>query len=372
MSDLNFHYEEDMRPRRTREMSAGNSEFPRKGLVPQIELFSTCPQSAGADRRAYLQKVVDVALWSERAGYKGILVYSDNSQIDPWLLSQLIIQNTKSLSPLAAVQPVYMHPYTVAKMVATLGHLFRRRVYLNMVAGGFKNDLKALNDTTPHDDRYIRLTEYTEIIKQLLADSVPITYEGRYYKVENLKITPSLDPDILPGIIVSGSSEAGLTAARALGATAIHYPEPAREYTNHLLDDSISHGIRIGIIARESEAAASQVAYTNFPEDRKGQLTQQLAMKVSDSVWHKKLSELGEASERNPYWLFPFQNYKTFCPYLVGSYEQVAAELETYIRAGMRTFILDIPRTEEDISHINTAFRRALEGSVCQSFCKTG
>jgi alkanesulfonate monooxygenase len=342
------------------------------GLEPQIELFSTCPQSAGASREAYLQQLVDVAVWSELAGYEGILVYSDNSQLDPWLLSQIIIQNTKRLSPLVAVQPVYMHPYTVSKMVATLGHLFRRRIYLNMVAGGFKNDLTALNDTTPHDERYIRLIEYTAIIQQLLASSGPVTYQGRFYKVENLKITPSLDQDILPGIIVSGSSEAGMGAAKALGATAIHYPEPAQEYFNRSPDDSFSHGIRIGIVARESEAAAWQVAYSYFPEDRKGQLTQQLAMKVSDSVWHKKLSALGEAPERNPYWLFPFQNYKTFCPYLVGSYEQVAAELKAYIRAGMRTFILDIPRCEEDLGHIHAAFRRAHEGAVCQSYCKTG
>lgn len=372
MSDQTFLHEDNTSPRHAGEMRAGNLEFPKKGHEPQIELFSTCPQSAGADRRAYLQKVVDVSLWSERAGYKGILVYSDNSQVDPWLLSQIIIQNTQRLSPLVAVQPIYMHPYTVAKMAATLGHLFQRRIYLNMVAGGFKNDLTALNDTTPHDQRYTRLTEYTAIIQQLLSNAVPVTYEGRFYKVENLKITPPLDRDILPGIVVSGSSEAGLAAARALGATAIHYPEPSREYLNHSPDDSISHGIRIGIIARESEAAAWQTAYAYFPEDRKGQLTQQLAMKVSDSVWHKKLAELSETGERNPYWLFPFQNYKTFCPYLVGSYEQVAAELEAYINAGMRTFIFDIPQNEEDLSHINTAFRRALEGLQCRSYCKTG
>jgi alkanesulfonate monooxygenase len=340
---------------------------------PEIELFSTCPQSAKAERGSYLQTVIEVARWSERAGCKGMLVYSDNSQIDPWLLSQAIIENTEHLCPLLAVQPIYMHPYTVAKMVATLGYLFRRRIYLNMVAGGFKNDLTALNDTTPHDQRYTRLAEYTIIIKELLAGSGPVSYEGQVYKVENLKMVPPLDPELFPGIFVSGSSEAGLEVARALGATAIHYPEPARSYVEPLPADSIGHGIRIGIIARESEREAWKVAHAYFPEDRKGQLTQQLAMKVSDSVWHKQLSQLGKTGEGNPYWLVPFQNYKTFCPYLVGNYGQVAAELVAYIRAGMRTFILDIPKKEEDLNHISAAFRRALEiSSPCQSYCKTG
>ena len=89
--------------------------------------------------------------------------------MDPWLVSQIIIQSTEALCPLVAVQPVYMHPYSVAKMVASVGHLYGRRIYLNMVAGGFKNDLEALNDMTPHDRRYDRLIEYTAVIKELLA-----------------------------------------------------------------------------------------------------------------------------------------------------------------------------------------------------------
>src|SRR5262245_24372040 len=116
-----------------------------------IELFSTCPQSSDTDKASYSQRVVDVARWSEHRGCKGILVYTDNSLVDPWLVSHLILQNTKSLCPLVAVQPVYMHPYSVAKMVTSFGHFYDRRLYLNMVAGGFKNDLIALNDPTPHD-----------------------------------------------------------------------------------------------------------------------------------------------------------------------------------------------------------------------------
>src|SRR2546426_7303352 len=99
-----------------------------------------------------------------------------------------------------------MHPYAVAKLVASFGHLYGRRIYLNMVAGGFKNDLVALNDTTPHDQRYDRLIEYTRIIRDLLASSLPVSHEGAYYTVKNLKLTPPLAPELFPGIFVSGSS----------------------------------------------------------------------------------------------------------------------------------------------------------------------
>src|SRR4029077_4045101 len=115
----------------------------------------------------------------------------------------------------------------VAKMVSSLAHLHRRRVYLNMVAGGFKNDLTALQDTTPHDKRYARLVEYTTIIMELFRSQAPMSYAGEFYIVDKLRMTPPLAPELFPGVLVSGSSPAGCAAARALGATAVKYPQPA-------------------------------------------------------------------------------------------------------------------------------------------------
>lgn len=324
-----------------------------------LELFSTCVQSSDGDAETYHQRVADVARWSEQAGCKGILVYSDNRLHDPWLVSHIIIQNTTSLCPLVAVQPVYMHPYAVAKMVASLAQLHRRRVYLNMVAGGFKNDLVALNDATPHDKRYDRLIEYTLIIRELLRGG-PVSHEGAFYQVKNLKLPSPVSGELFPGIFVSGSSEAGLAAAKAIGATAVKYPTAPDEEVAP--DEGVGAGVRVGIIAREEGEEAWRVARQRFPEDRKGQLTHQLAMNVSDSVWHGQLSQLADAtaSGQSPYWLVPFQNYKTMCPYLVGSYERVGDELARYMSVGYRSFILDIPPTEEELHHTNQAFRRAV------------
>lgn len=330
-------------------------------IAPPVKIFSTCPPSNLADQRTYLEQVVKIAKWSEAAGCEGILVYTDNGLVDPWLVSQIIIEQTERLCPLVALQPIYMHPYSAAKMVASYGFLYGRRVYLNMVAGGFKNDLNALNDPTPHDERYARLLEYTTLVLDLLKTSGPVTRAGKYYTVTNLKMTPPLAPELYPGVFVSGSSAAGLDAARQLGATAVQYPKPAAEYATNPIADDLDAGIRVGIIAREESAEAWRVARTRFPEDRKGQITHQLAMKISDSSWHKQLSELGEteAGEENPYWLVPFENYKTFCPYLVGSYERVADELARYMSVGYRTFILDVPASPEELEHIRVAFDHA-------------
>ena len=328
-----------------------------------LKVFATCPPSFAASPQTYLREVVEVARWSEAAGCEGILIYTDNGLVDPWPIAQEMITHTERLCPLVAVQPVYMHPYAVAKMVASLGFLHGRRLYLNMVAGGFKNDLESLNDPTPHDERYARLVEYTKLIMDLLSGPGSVTLKGRYYTVANVKMTPPLKPELLPGVFVSGSSEAGLAAARALDALAVRYPKPVAEYEAAPLPDAAVLGIRIGIIAREEPGDAWTVAHTRFPEDRSGQLTHQLAMKISDSQWHKQLSELGEtaAGEEQPYWMVPFENYKTFCPYLVGSYDRVADEIARYVGVGYRTIILDVPASPEELDHIGVVCERAAE-----------
>lgn len=328
--------------------------------APAVKVFSTCPQSRDGDRSGYPTRVTDVARWSEAAGCEGILVYADNGILDPWLVAQMIVQSTERLSPLIAVQPAYLHPYGVAKMVTTLAYLHDRRTYLNMVAGGFRNDLLALGDETAHDERYERAVEYAQIVMGLAESPRGLTFEGRHYVVRNLRLTPPVPAELVPGITISGSSPAGLAAARALRAVAIKYPQPADQEPP--VDPAVESGLRIGIIAREDREEAWRVAYQRFPEDRAGQIAHGLAMRVSDSQWHRQLSELAHeaAASGSPYWLGPFENYKTFCPYLVGDHQSVAAELGRYIQRGFRTFILDIPACEADLEHAAAVFDQVL------------
>ncbi len=82
-------------------------------------------------------------------------------------------------------------------------------------------------------------------------------------------------------------------------------------------------------------------------------------MKISDSTWHKQLSVTAHKSrtDRSAYCLGPFETYKTFCHYLVGSYDRVAQELARYVGLGYETFILDIPPNEEELRHAGIVFQ---------------
>jgi alkanesulfonate monooxygenase len=323
-------------------------------------IFSTCPQSRDVASDEYARRIAEVARWSETAGCEGMLVYADNGIADPWLASQLILQATERLAPLVAVQPAYMHPYSVAKMVTSLAYVHGRKLYLNMLAGGFRNDLLALNDPTPHDERYERTVEYTQIVTRLLAGET-VTCQGRHYTVDKLSLTPPLPPELAPGVLISGSSPAGLQAAHTLGAMPVKYPKRAHEEPDQC-EEAAGAGIRVGIVTRPTSKQAWEVAHARFPADRKGQIAHAMAMKASDSHWHRQLSEMaheeGEQDEQDPYWLWPFENYATFCPYLVGDYERVAAELGRYVELGYSCFILDIPPSEEDLHHIGAVFDR--------------
>lgn len=332
-----------------------------------MRVYTTCPPSKGTDPADYLSVVRDVARWSDRAGCEGILVYTDNGLVDPWLVAQEIIGATERLHPLVAVQPVYMHPYAVAKMVASLAHLHGRSVHLNMLAGGFRNDLVALGDDTEHDERYRRTVEYTRIVMALLRDEGPVTVDGRYYTVKGLRLRPAVPAGLVPAVLVSGSSPAGREAARALDATAVKYPQPPGQEAGWMTDGLVGgFGIRVGVIARESTDEAWRVAHARFPTDRSGQITHRLAMAVSDSHWHGQLSGdehagLDADGEPDPYWLGPFHNYRTFCPYLVGSYDRVARMLSRYLGLGTNTIVLDVPPSEDELAHCAVVLTKAQE-----------
>ncbi len=322
--------------------------------VGEISLYATIPPFDSELGASYSGRVDEVSRWSENAGYRGALVYTDNGLLDPWLVANMVIAGTEALRPLVAVQPAYMHPYSVAKLISSLGHIHGRAVDVNWVAGGFVRDLRALGDGTAHDRRYDRIVEYASVVSDLLLGR-SVDLDGDFYQVSGLALNPTLDDRLLPQQTLSGSSEAGVAAAVALGATAVQYPEPRLASSAPLgcADQTGSLGIRVGIIAREDEADAWRVARSRFPPDRRGQLVHRLAMAVSDSSWHRQLSNAAKHDfGDSPYWMVPFENYKTFCPYLVGTPERIAAELAEYLRRGCDTIITDVPFSAEESAQV--------------------
>jgi alkanesulfonate monooxygenase len=187
-----------------------------------------------------------------------------------------------------------------------------------------------------------------------------VNFAGRFYRVRGVRMAPALPEELQPGWLISGSSPAGRTAAAAIGAIAVEYPAPP-DVIRDSDDVPAGRGIRVGIIARADADAAWDVAHARFPDDRRGQLSHALAMKTSDSAWHRALSELARArpEDGSPYWLWPFEQHRTFCPYLVGDFATVADEIARYLALGYTNFILDIPVDANDLETAAVVFRMA-------------
>ncbi|GAA0743719.1 LLM class flavin-dependent oxidoreductase [Dactylosporangium roseum] len=323
-----------------------------------LEVYSTCPPAGlSLARPGYGGDIDAVAEWAEAAGLRGLLVFTDNQSIDPWAAAQLIVLRTERLIPLVAVQPLYMHPYTAARMVSTIACLYGRRVDLNLVAGSFRPHLRALGDTHEHDERYDRLVAYGEIMAALLRGDRPVSRHSGDYRIVQATLHPPLPPGLEPKVFVAGSSPKAADAAAALGAVRLTYPKAPAEY-DAADTDLRGTGIRLGIIARADAAEAWRVARQRYPADPLNARYHAFTAPSFDADWHRGRREQPDLPGE-VYWLHPFRVAKEFCPFLVGSYAQVGEVLAHYLRMGATTLILSTPLREDDLHHAAEALRHA-------------
>jgi len=313
-----------------------------------VEVFSSSPTSLGIAPKSYLKRAREVARWSERYGFRGVLVHADTRLVDPWLVSQVIVQSTRTLGPLIAVQPAYMHPFTVANMIATFAALYGRRLFIHWVTSPSP-------DETPHEERYDRLVEFASIVRQL-TDGATVSFEGRYYAARSLKLRQPVDSAIRPEFMVSGSSPAGRVASQTLGARSVTYPLPPDEEQMPALDPGLAAVLRLGIIARADTEQAWRAAYERFPLDRKNGSARHSTRRPAGSP--EDLARLVEerVGAGTPYWTQPLESYQAMCPYLVGSHEEISAVVSRYVQRGFGTFIMDEPDSETDLENARIVF----------------
>jgi alkanesulfonate monooxygenase len=216
-----------------------------------------------------------------------------------------------------------------------------------MSAEGLDNESAALGDKMPRVMRYVRLIEYVLIVKSLLVSSQPLVYNGKFYRIEQLTPSSGLPEKLAPGIFMSCSSASGMAVARTLGATVVKYPGTPDAVGATLGPEDLDCGLRIGIIARKNREEAREIADARFPKGRCSRI-------------------MRERAASTPYQLALFRNSKNACPYLVGSYDEVARELSAYATAGYRAFLLEAPATEDELDHARAVLERASWDNGCR------
>jgi alkanesulfonate monooxygenase len=320
-----------------------------------VDLFTVSPRSP--DPALYWKNIETVMRLSDRYGYTGLLIFTGNDVLlEPWAVAQRVLAETARLSPLVAINPLYVHPFTAARFISSFAQLHERRTYVNLVTGAALSAQESFHDRLTHDERYDRLREYAELMKLLLT-TPSVTFEGQYYQVTNLQLQPRPPESLQPGFLLAGQSEAALSTASALHAVSMQML-PAT------LEEGLREGVRgvhFGIVTRPGEADAWQAARALFPEDPLGQGVLDFSMRNTDAEWkwRMKMAAEGTSAARHGYWLEPFRNFKADCPYFVGAHAQVASLLVSLARRGIDTLILDIPPSEEEFHHIDLALKQA-------------
>jgi alkanesulfonate monooxygenase len=305
--------------------------------------------SYNRDPSRYVDELVRVAQFGERNGFEGILLFAGNDVfVEPWSMAQHVLAHTEQSSPLIAVNPIYMHPFTAAKIVSSFAQLYRRKVFLNMITGTASSDLWGLGDDQSHASRYSRLGEFIFLVRQLLTSSRPINFKGKFYIANDLLLRPRLPAALVPEFLIAGQSDEAHRVAAEMECLMMQMLPPD-------LEEGIrSPGVNFGIFTREKRDQARRAAKLRFPDTPENRELLKYTMQNTDSVWKRRLSEAGQDAElhENGYWLVPFLNLQADCPYLVGSYAEIGAKLRCFASKSVSTIILDVVADEQELRHV--------------------
>ena len=132
----------------------------------------------------------------------------DAPSLDAWSTAAALAAVTERLELMVAVRPTFHDPATLAKRAATIDRISGGRLSLNVVSSWWKDEARRYGIRfDEHDDRYARTREWLAVLDG--AWSRPRTsFEGRYYRVDDLIVEPKPVRTPRPVLYAGGESEA--------------------------------------------------------------------------------------------------------------------------------------------------------------------
>jgi F420-dependent oxidoreductase-like protein len=244
-----------------------------------------------------------LATTAEAAGFEA-LFRSDHymsldggpgGSLDAWATINALAALTSTIRLGTLVSPAtFRHPSTLARNVVTADHVSNGRVELGLGAGWHEGEHRAFGfpfDTTK--DRFDRLSEQMEIVHRSWTEG-PFDFRGRFYELTNADPQPK--PHRKPNLIAGGS-------ARPRGAALA--ARWADEYNTVYATAEECRERRERIAAACAEAGRDPIAFS---------LMTGFAIN-------------GDPADHHPAWI-------------VGSPDQMAAQLETLEQAGVERIML--------------------------------
>jgi len=338
-----------------------------RGLKIMTKKFSVYTQIPGPEvernEKSYLDFVKETIVLTEKHGYTGSLIYYNHYMADPWIVASYMLEHSNNIIPLVATQPNALPPHSVAKIIQSFHAIYNRKVNINLITGNNTREIDEINDIREHSFRYERMEEYASCLKQILAleSNSKVNFNGKYYKYTNLYMEPQVNVEFLPEIFLAGASKEALNVSESFADVSLTRPGPIKEFTNKYKNSyGINKlGIRVGIIARERNEDAWEVAKSRFPKSRIGKI-KAIAKSTNETIINnKEIATLAVNKEiyDDVYWMGAYLSNNNN-PYLVGSFEEVSNYLNLYLKTGVNCILICDLYKEEDFEYTSEVIRR--------------
>jgi alkanesulfonate monooxygenase len=293
----------------------------------------------------------DIALEAEAQGFRNILCPS-SYQVGQDTLSFVAAMATLTdrINFLAAIRCGELHPIMLARTVATLDHMLKGRLTLNVISSDFPGEVadSAL--------RYRRSREVVEILRQAWTQD-RIDFDGEFYRFSGLTTDPArpYQQNGGPLLYFGGYSPDALDLCARACDVYLMWPEPKEQIAQRMRDvaeraqaygRTLDYGLRVHVIVRDTEAEAKDYAehLVAALDDDYGRLIRERAHDAASlGVAHQARTR--ELADRfgyvEPHLWTGIGRARSGCgAALVGSADQVLSEIEAYRKMGIRAFIL--------------------------------
>ena len=256
---------------------------------------------------------------------------------------------TEQINFLAAVRCGELHPPMLARTIATLDHMLKGRLTVNIIS----SDLPGTKLSS--SERYARSREVIQILKQSWTRD-RIEFNGKYYQL-NLPTDPvkPYQQNGGPLLYFGGYSPDGVDLCAEHCDVYLMWPETEKklqELMNNMTNKAskyertVQFGLRVHVIVRETEQEARDYA-NNLLSKLDLDLGKDIKNRAQDaaSLGVARQAKLREEAD-NQYYVEPhlwtgIGLARSGCgAAIVGDPDQVLAKLEHYMEMGIRSFIL--------------------------------
>ncbi|MBV0912381.1 LLM class flavin-dependent oxidoreductase [Anianabacter salinae] len=256
---------------------------------------------------------------------------------------------TDSINFLAAVRCGEMQPIMLARTLATLDHMLKGRLTVNIISSDFPGE------KADSGFRYQRSREVVEILKQAWTQD-RINYSGQVYDFKDVWTDPAkpYQQNGGPLMYFGGYSPDALELCGQHCDVYLMWPETKdmlaeRMQAVHAVAErygrTLDYGLRVHMIVRDTEAEAKEYAefIVSKLDDEYGQLIRERAhdsgsLGVSHQTRARELAD--QFGYVEPGLWTGIGRARSGCgAALVGSTDQVLSKIEDYRKMGIRAFI---------------------------------